>query len=99
LVVLSVGQEVVALALGRHPGADDPDAVLMLLGPNNENNAACDGPDGDEPLLFVRMSIVEEFEVSTPEVSSVDASSKETPCLLRFARFFASSHVNRKGAA
>ncbi len=61
-------------APGRPACADDAE-VFVTLGPDDEDQAATDGPDRDEPVLDFGVRFVEDLEV-------VHARREE------FARFF-----------
>ena len=47
----------------RPTGTDDPDFVILPLGPDDEDQAATDWSNGDEAILIQRMGVVEELEM------------------------------------
>lgn len=63
MVALAVVDEQGALGGGCPSGADDADDLVFPHGPDHQHQATLDGPDGDEPVLGVGVSIVEEFKV------------------------------------
>jgi hypothetical protein len=49
--------------LVRPARADETHCLLIAFGVNDQNQSAIDGTDGDEPILFARVSFVEYLQV------------------------------------
>jgi hypothetical protein len=60
---LDVAPIEIRLAFRRPTGADEANCVLITLRVNDKNEPLLDRSDGDEPVLFIGMGIVEDFQV------------------------------------
>lgn len=82
------------LTSGCSACGDDADNVGVTLSPDDENEAALDGFDGDEAVFELGVELVEDFEGLDVMGKSCEASSNETPCLSWLDLFLDSSHSN-----
>lgn len=69
--------------------ADDANFILVAFRPDDEHQTSTNRTDRQEAVFVVAMGIVEDLEVVDPDVKSSCATSKDTPCFFRLARFFA----------
>ena len=53
----------IRLALCRPTGADEANRVLIALRVHDKNETLLDRSDGDEPVLFIGVGIIEDFQV------------------------------------
>jgi hypothetical protein len=51
------------LAFCRPTGADEANRVLITLRVHDKNETLLDRSDGDEPVLFIGVGIIEDFQV------------------------------------
>ena len=51
------------LRVCRPAGADESNRVLITFRVHDKNQAPLDRSDGDEPILFIGMEVIEDFQV------------------------------------
>ena len=49
--------------LCRPTGADDTNRILVTLCVHDENKAPLDRSDGDEPILFIGVGVIEDLQI------------------------------------
>jgi hypothetical protein len=81
------------LASCRPTGADEANRVFITLRVHDKNKTLLDRSDGDEPILFIGVCIIEDLQVVVSTGEQGARFSNETPCFFRFVRLLDSSQT------
>ncbi len=65
------------LALRGEASADDANGFVLAFSPNDEDDAASDGSNGDEPIFDVEVQIVKDLQVVDIRGRNCFAPSKD----------------------